>query len=252
MKKENVKNKFRIGNVYISVTNPTHAEETITRAALASVNNYICVSNAYTVEVANKDNDYCACMNEAFMCLPDGIPLTWMAHLWGLKEVDRTDGPDLFISMLNKPESGIKHFLLGDTEETLNKIQAMFPNANIVGLYSPPFAPLEEYDLAGIARIINSSGANIVWVSLKAPKQDFFSKMLMPYLNGSLCIGVGAAFRFALGEYKHPPKIAQKLALTGFFWRKNRWSLFKDYCARSILLCKWGIQILWRRFFSKE
>ena len=191
-------------------------------------------------------------MNEAFMCLPDGIPLTWMAHLWGLNEVQRTDGPDLFVSMLNKPETGIRHFLLGDTEETLSRIQEMFPNASIVGTYSPPFAPLEEYDLAGMARMINSSGANIVWVSLKAPKQDFFSKMLMPYLNGSLCIGVGAAFRFALGEYKHPPKIAQKLALTGFFWRKNRWSLFKDYCARSILLCKWGIQILWRRFFSKE
>jgi len=244
--------RYRIGKVYISATNPQDAEEQIAKSALDGEKDYICVSNAYTVDVANKDIAYLKVMNEAFMCLPDGTPLLWMARLWGLKNVQRTDGPDLFVSMLDKPESGVKHFLLGDTEETLSRIKVLFPNACIVGTYSPPFVPLEEYDLKGMAEMVNNSGANVVWVSLKAPKQDFFSRMLLPYLDKAICIGVGAAFRFALGEYKQPPKIAQKLALTGFFWRKNRWQLFKDYCARSILLCKWGAQIMWCRVFQKK
>ena len=119
--------RYRIGEVYISATNPQDAEERITLAARNGEKGYICVSNAYTVDVANADDDYLRVMNEAFMCLPDGTPLLWMARLWGLKYVQRTDGPDLFVSMLNKPESGIKHFLLGDTEETLSGRTALYP-----------------------------------------------------------------------------------------------------------------------------
>ena len=212
--------RYRIGKVYISATNPEEAEGKITNAALNGVNGYICVSNVRTVYMANHDKDYCELMNNAFMCTPDGMPLTWMARLWGRKDVKRTDGPDLFVSMLTKPESGVKHFLLGDTDETLAAVNEKYPMANIVGTYSPPFLPLEEYDLQSIADMINESGANVVWLSLRSPKQDYLAQRLQPLLHGKLCIGVGAAFRFALGEYKHPNKTVQKLGLTGFFWRK--------------------------------
>ena len=53
-----------------------------------------------------------------------------------------------------------------------------------------------------------------------------------PYLNGKLCIGVGAAFRSALDEYKHPNKTIQKLGLTRMFWRKIG---FKEVG----VCCKW-------------
>lgn len=97
------KERYRIGKVYISATNPEDAENTITQAAIQGVTGYICVSNVRTVYMPNHDKDYCDLMNNAFMCTPDGMPLTWMARLWGRKEVQRTDGPDLFVSMLNKP-----------------------------------------------------------------------------------------------------------------------------------------------------
>lgn len=43
--------------------------------------------------------------------------------------------------------------------------------------------------------MINGSGANLVWTALRAPKQDYFNSMLVPYLNdGIICVGVGAAF----------------------------------------------------------
>lgn len=234
--------RYRIGKVYISATNPKDAESRITQAAQNGDNGYICVSNMRTVVLANADDRYCQLMNEAYMCLPDGMPLTWMARLWGLKEASRTDGPDLFVSMLNKPENGIKHFLLGDTEETLAAMKEKFPNANIVDTYSPPFKPLEKYDLPAMAKRINESGASIVWVSLRAPKQDYLAQRLMPLLNGKLCIGVGAAFRFALGQYKHPNKLVQKMGLTGFFWRKIGLHGLLTYCRWLVLCAKWGGQ----------
>lgn len=62
-------------------------------------------------------------------------------------------GPDLFTAMLNDKESGIKHFLLGDTEETLALMKEKYADngANIVGSYSPPFCELDEFDYPSIA-----------------------------------------------------------------------------------------------------
>ena len=178
--------KYRIGKVYITATSPNDTYSHIKHAIENGVNDYICVSNVRMVSLANKDVKYREVMNKAFMCLPDGMPLVWMARLWGLKDVQRTVGPDLFVRMISDKESGIKHFLLGDTDETLKAMKEKYSDAdtsNIVGTFSPPFCELDEFDYEGIAKMINESGANIVWLSLRAPKQDFFAVRLLPHLD---------------------------------------------------------------------
>ena len=233
-----VKNRYKIGCIYISCTNLSDAKKRIADAAKAEKNGYICVSNPRTVTYATKHKDYREVMANSFMNLPDAEPMLWAAKLWGLKEVKRTMGPMVFKEMLREPENGIKHFLLGDTDDTLKKITKKFKeeaNANIVGAYSPPFCSLDEYDYEGIAKIINESCANLVWISMRAPKQDFFATRILPYLDRKICIGVGAAFRFNLGEYKMAPPIIKKLGLMGLYWgRKSQswpafiWGYLKD------------------------
>ena len=247
--------KYRIGKVYISATSPDDVKLRITRAVEEGINDYICVSNVRTVAYANKDAAYREVMNNAFMCTPDGMPLVWMARLWGLKEVQRTVGPDLFVQMINDKESGLKHYLLGDTDETLAAMRTKFSDgeaSNIVGTFSPPFCELDEYDFEGIARRINESGANLVWVSLRAPKQDYLASRLLPYLDKKICIGVGAAFRFSLGQIKHPPKMFKKLGLTGLFWRKMDLAKIGWYFHHFFLLTKWGCGILFARLCGKK
>ena len=248
--------KYRIDKVYISRTTPQKTIEEIKKAIKNESNEYICVSNVRTVAYANKKagKEYRDLMNKALMCTPDGMPLVWMARLWGLKDVQRTVGPDLFVTMLSDKVSGIKHFLLGDTDETLAQMKKKYATnaANIVGTYSPPFCELDEFDYIGIAKLINDSGANIVWLSLRAPKQDFFAVRLLPLLDKKICIGVGAAFRFSLGEIKHPPKFFRKLGLTGIFWRKMDLAKIRWYFYHFILLCKWGIGIIFSRMCCKK
>lgn len=246
--------KYRIGKVYISRTSPENAIAKIVEACKSGENEYVCVSNVRTVAYANKHEDYCALMNNAYMCTPDGMPLVWMARLWGLKDVQRTVGPDLFTAMLKDNGNGIKHFLLGDTEETLAQMKAKYTGnaSNIAGTYSPPFCELDDFDYKGIAKLINDSGANIVWLSLRAPKQDFFAVRLLPYLDKKICVGVGAAFRFSLGQIKHPPKIIKKLGLTGFFWRKNKIRLIKWYFLHSYNVLKWSTNIIVSRLCGKR
>lgn len=252
------KNRYRIGKTYISCTNLPDAKERITQAAKEGRNTYVCVSNPRTVTYATRHEDYREVMAQSFMNLPDAEPMYWAAKLWGLNDVKRTMGPMIFKEMLCDPQSGLKHFLLGDTDEILEKITNKFTRearANIVGSYSPPFCGLEEYDYKGIAKMINKSGADLVWVSMRAPKQDFFATRILPFLDKKICIGVGAAFRFALGEYKMAPSIIKKLGLMGLWWgKKNQsWPAFiKGYLKDNVPYLFYLLAIPFKRLFGKK
>jgi len=229
MYQSRIPDKYRIGKTYISITSPQNTINLIEEAVGKGISTYICVSNPRTVVFANKHRDYRDVMNNSFMNLPDAEPIVWAARLWGLKNVQRTMGPILFQEMITNPTNGLKHFLLGDTQETLNKLKEKCEKeykSNIAGTVSPPFCDLNEYDFEAYAKIINESGADIVWISLRAPKQDFFAAKLFPMLDHKICISVGAAFRFFLGEYKMAPKIIKKLGLMGLYWGKKKQKFF--------------------------
>lgn len=233
------KDRFRIGKTFITITTPLDARQRIANAVKNGQKAYVCVSDPRTVDLASKDEKYREVMENSMMNTPDGQPTLWAASLWGLKNVKRTMGPILFQEMIENPGSGLKHFLLGDTEETLKSIvdKAAEKNAQIAGTYSPPFCKLEEYDYESIAKMINDSGADIVWTAMRAPKQDYFNVNILPYLDNKVCVGVGAAFRFYLGEYKMAPPLIRKLGLMGIYWgtKGKSWPVFlKEYAVDNL------------------
>lgn len=212
---------YYIGNVKVNITSIDHCIANII-SEKGNKPQYICVGNVKTAVFGNQNEKYRDIINNAYMNLPDGMPLVWAGRIAGAKSICRTSGPDLFKELL-KEKYGLKHFLLGDTEETLNsmvnKIHNEFPKTIIAGYYSPQFRPIEELDIEKISQIISSSEADIIWVALGAPKQDYLSAELVKHCENGIFIGVGAAFRFFIGEYNHPPRIFQVLGLEGIFWR---------------------------------
>ena len=227
---KNRKDRFRIGQTFISITTPEQAESYVVQLVKEGESGYICFSDPRTVDLASRDERYREVMDNSLMNMPDGQPTMWAAKLWGLKNVQRTMAPVFFPQLIENPDNGLKHFLLGDTNETLEGIckKASEKGALIVGTYSPPFCKLDDYDYEEMAKMINDSGANLVWLALRAPKQDFMSTRLLPFLNSKICLGVGAAFRFYLGEYKMAPPLIRKLGLMGLYWgRKGQpWGKF--------------------------
>lgn len=218
------KNKFRIGMVHISRTNPQHAQGLIMTAALEGEGGYICVTNMRMIRYAGESTDYAQLMEDSLMNLPDGKPLTWCGKLWGLKDVECTNGPELFAAMLAKGNNGLKHYLLGDTQEVLDAIVAknnQEMKSCIVGAESLPFTDVDKFDYAGIAKRIKESGANIVWTAMRAPKQDCFNQKIYEYLPNVVFIGVGRAFRLLIGEVKTAPKWASKMGIAGIFTRRK-------------------------------
>ena len=245
--------RYAIGKVMVSQTDPADTQAKITSAVNLPLNGYVCIANMRSVIYGNQHEDYAEVLNGSFLTTPDGMPLVWCARCWGLKNVQRTTGPDLFVSMLKDDTSGIRHFLLGDTDETLAALTSRDEYKNIVGVYSPPFCDVDEFDYHGIAKRINESGANVVWVSLSAPKQDYFAVKLLPLLDKKIVIGVGAAFRFALGEYHHPNAMMQKAGLTGLFWRKGHpFKLLKTYIVFVLYLIRFITWIWFLRIFSNN
>ena len=251
--------RYRIGKTFIAMTTPQDSAERIKQVIREGKKGYVCISNMRTVTIANSDGKYRKVMDESLFNAPDGTPLVWCARAWGLKDVERTCGPHLFRAMLKDNDFGLRHFFLGDTDETLAALTEKCRNeygAEVAGSYSPPFAPLEEYDLRGIAEMINDSGANMVWTSLRAPKQDYLDNMLLPYLNdGVVLVGVGAAFRSELGLLRQPEGLLQKVGLAGIIFKRpeSNWGKeIKWYFKHSFILLKYLTSILWNRIRGKK
>lgn len=248
--------KFRIGKIHISATNQKDAQKKLAEAATSGNGGYVCVSNMRMVRYAGSHPEYASLMEQSFMNLPDGTPLTWCGYQWGLKDISKTCGPDLFVAMLTNNNKELKHYLLGDTQDVIDNIINKYKgecDANIVGGESLPFAKVEDFDYDGIAERIKESGANMVWTAMRAPKQDEFNQRLFKILPSVVSVGVGRAFRISIGEVKNAPAWAVKLGLGGLFMLRG--GFFEElfwYIGSMISLAGYICQIRFRRLMGKK
>ena len=139
-----------------------------------------------------------------------------------VKDIERTYGPDLLLEVCNHGQDlGLRHFFYGGTEDTLQKLQQKllesYPQMLMAGSYAPPFKPEVWQEDKEVIDRINSSAADIVWVGLGSPKQDFWMQLHRPLLNAPVIVGAGAAFDFCSGVKPQAPRWMQALRLRVVF-----------------------------------
>ncbi len=159
-------------------------------------------------------------INESLISIPDGTPLAWFGKLVGCNRIERIAGAELLRLMLEETH-GLKHYLLGDTEETIQlvmeKAKRNNPSLLITG-HSPPFKEeFDRNDTEAMLDRINKENPDIIWVCFGGPKQNKWMHQNYHLLNRGVMIGVGAAFRFYIGKIKIPPKIIQRIGMQWFF-----------------------------------
>lgn len=182
---------------------------------------YVCVANVHMVVEAYKNPEYASFINSADLVTPDGMPLVKALKLsYGLSQ-ERVAGMDLFPDLLSEAEKqGQSIFLYGSTENVLQnisrRISSEHPTLKIAGIYSPPFRPLTDSESSEIVTLINSSGANLVFVSLGCPKQEIWMANHKGKIN-AVMIGVGGAFPVYSGLQKRAPVWMQKSSLEWFY-----------------------------------
>jgi len=172
--------------------------------------------NAYTLALASDDPGYADMLRTSTANFPDGKPLTWWKIADG-RRLQQIRGPRLFEDVMDLGRvNGVRHYLLGSANETLDllekNLRQRYPGVQIVGKYSPPFREMSNQEVRDQDRRIQASGAEIVWVGLGTPKQDWEVTRLAKSLP-VLSIAVGAAFDFSAGTKRTAPHWMAQLSL---------------------------------------
>jgi N-acetylglucosaminyldiphosphoundecaprenol N-acetyl-beta-D-mannosaminyltransferase len=207
----------------VSVTNMSDAVARIAdRLRSDWPGHYICVADVHCIMQSFRRPEVRAAYNSAEMCVPDGMPLTWVGRLRGHSEMDRVYGPDLMLRLLEvSAEEGFTNFFCGGAEGVAEELAQImterFPGLSIVGTYCPPFRELLESDRDELIHAVNSAQPDILWVGLGAPKQDLFMREYHGVLEAKMMIGVGAAFDFHTGRVPQAPRWMMRSGLEWLF-----------------------------------
>lgn len=222
----------------------------IHRWAAARESRYVCICNVHSLVTARHDEVFRNALINADMATPDGMPVTWMLRQMGFPDQQRINGPDLmwnYCELAERMNESI--FLYGSTQKTLDNLQRRlnisFPKLVIASSYSPPFRTLSSEEDAEITDRINSSGAQVVFVSLGCPKQELWMQAHRGKIN-AVMVGVGAAFDYHAGTIKRAPLWMQH---HGLEWLHRLYSeprrLWKRYMVtNSIFIIAAGWQLL--------
>lgn len=204
--------RFSLLDVRLTATRIEHAVRRIVMLAKRpDVHRHICIFAVDSLLRAHGNARLSEIANASDMTLCDGMPLVLIGRHIAKQDMSRCYGPDVMLQVCDKGRAvGVKHFLYGGAnQEVLEKLKAnliaKFPGLEIVGDYCPPFRPLTEEEHADVVARINGSGADIVWVGIGTPKQDYWVTDMREALKPSLLIAVGAAFNFHAGTVKQAP-----------------------------------------------
>ncbi|SFP37127.1 polymer biosynthesis protein, WecB/TagA/CpsF family [Butyrivibrio proteoclasticus] len=231
--------KCRIFGINYSISRIEEAVHHVLKYIDELKGQYICFSNVHTSVVARENHDYLNTLNGAAFVFPDGAPIYRVEKMRGFVGAERVAGPDFMENMFRDTMDGkVSHFFYGSTEKTLanlrENLQMVYPGLNVKGMYSPPFRKLTPEEDAEVIKMINESGADIVWVGLGAPKQEEWMRDHKGKIN-AVMMGVGAGFDFHAGTLKRAPLWIRRVGLEWLFRLfKEPARLFKRYVVNNI------------------
>ena len=210
---------------------------------------FIATPNPEMFVQAEKNASFQKILASADVSLPDGVGLLWASGisflrgkrglwLWTLgifslfffaffrKYFSRTIqktvcGSDIFRAFLEHAEQKKQKniFLVGGAKGSASLLADRFSHA-IVGIEDGEISSDHSSELC---EKITNSGAEILFVALGAPKQEFWIAKNLPFLpHIRLAMGVGGSFDFAAGMQKRAPLFLRK---AGIEWL---WRLFRE------------------------
>lgn len=162
---------------------------------------YICVADGVVMNTANRNPDYLAVVNGGMFAICDSgyVPL-YIKWIYG-KRYEQYCGSEIFMDIVKSCKYrmcfiGTNQTILDALKERLKSIN---PDVEGMMFRELPFRDVDQFDYPEIARHINDDGADIIWVALGAPKQEYFMNRLKPHLDHGVIIAVGAVFKFYSG-----------------------------------------------------
>ncbi len=173
----------------------------------------IVTPNAEIAYLAKNDEKLREIINTSDLSVADGIGVVYASKIYRTPLKQKVAGVELGEEVLARAaKSGRGVFFLGAkpgvAELAAKRILEKYPGVNFVGLHDGYFK-----DDSKVVPVINESGAEILFVCLGAPKQEFWMADNKDKLNVKLMLGLGGALDAYAGTVKRAPDIWIKLGL---------------------------------------
>jgi N-acetylglucosaminyldiphosphoundecaprenol N-acetyl-beta-D-mannosaminyltransferase len=180
---------------------------------------YVVTPNAHHVVLLQKDALLREVYADAFLVVPDGVPLLWGAALLGTPLPSRVNGTDLFETLCARAaRDGLRVFLLGGragaAAAAAARLSARDPALDVCGVYCPPFG--FEHDPAESGQIlarIRAARPHLLFVGLGAPKQEYWMHRNCAGSAVPVSLGIGVSFELVGGVVARAPRWMQRAGL---------------------------------------
>ncbi|MYL20138.1 WecB/TagA/CpsF family glycosyltransferase [Halobacillus litoralis] len=217
---------------FLGVDVSSHSYEQLKQNVLDDINekrqSFIVAINPEKILKAQEDQDLKALLNKATYQIPDGVGVLLASKLkkGGIKE--RVTGIDMLLTLCEQAAANGKSVFLygakpGVAAEAKDKLVEQYPNLHVAGVMDG-----YEKDEQKVIQTINESGADILFVALGSPRQEYWIVDHMKELNVRIFQGVGGSFDVISGRVKRAPALFQRFGVEWLYrlisepWRIKR------------------------------
>jgi N-acetylglucosaminyldiphosphoundecaprenol N-acetyl-beta-D-mannosaminyltransferase len=251
--------RVNILGVGVSAINLSQAVREIERWIADGEHDYVNVCTVHTVMECQKSERLRRIVNDSGLSTPDGMPLVWLSQQQGHPEVGRVYGPDLMLALCGRGHAtGHRHFFYGGApgvaERLARRLQARYPGLVVAGTHSPPYRQEDTDESPDVLEAINATTADIVWVGLGTPKQDYWVSRHRARLSAPALIAVGAAFDFHAGLVRQAPRWMQRNGLEWLFrlLQEPRRLAFRYLVYNPLFVFRVGLQLAGLRTYRLD
>lgn len=199
------------------------------------------VINAGKVNLMQENEELTNIINECPLINADGQSIVWGTKILGNSLPERVAGIDIFTELVKiSAERGYKPYFFGAKEEVVTevvrKFKEQYPTLEVAGYRNGYFKKDQSIE---IAKDINKSGADILFVAFSSPMKEFWINEHMNIMKVPFAMGVGGSFDVVAGKTTRAPKWMQKCGLEWFhrFIQEPR-RMFKRYIGGNIKFIK--------------
>lgn len=201
---------------------------------------FVVAINPEKIMKAQKDEKLMWLLNSAAMQIPDGVGVLIASKLRGGTIKTRVTGIDLMQNICKMAsERGYKIFMLGAKPGVAKKaaeiLEDRYKGIKIVGIKDGYFKEDEE-----AASAVKSSGADILFVAMGSPKQEYWITKNKEYMGVPLCMGVGGSYDVICGNINRAPEWMCKAGLEWLYrlikepWRYKRMMILPAFIVKAV------------------
>ena len=222
------------------------------RSALELVRTILADNETHTILAVNPEKVIAAQKNPALLralcsatlVIPDGIGVVIAARLLGKATMDRVPGSELMPELCRLAAmEGYRVFLYGAKPDIASQaaelLQERYPGLKVAGVQH---GYVSEARMDQLVETINASGADILFVGLGSPRQEYWMERYRDHLTVKVCQGVGGTFDALCGNPRRAPRLFRRLHLEWLY----RLMTQPRRLTRQTALPRFAAQVLWR------